>query len=561
MLTSIVLVLFSLLVIYRSLSFYRSLQHHISQARESGLKFYISPFYFQSVPWILLQEALLPVLLKLPTSWTDSWLPLSLFFRIWHYGYKPFEAADNDTFIVASSGGNVLWTCDPDVIMQVSSRHKDFVKPIGMLGMLNIYGPTITASEGEEHRTYRRIAAPSFNEETHRTVWEESLKQGEMMLQVWSENSGSVKDLNSYASLFALHVLSKAFFQKQMTWDEDHQLPSGHTLPYADAVSSVFKYAQTLFMMPRRLLEHSPSSKHKKAIQAFVEFRKYMDEMVIATSTNVGTTPHSEGGNLLQNFVKATFVEDTALNITHDAVLGNLFIFILAGHETSANTMTFAIALLAYRPRFQAALHADLDSILGEGDPTTWSYSHHYPKLINGHVGALMKETLRLYTVLPFFPKTNEHFQTLSVQGESVAIHPKTLIMVNTSATHRNPKYWPTAREHSKSEPPHPLSSFNPERWLQRFGEVGGETESNFKPGSYIPFAEGFRSCMGSRFASIEFCAAIARIFSQYRVEFEGGTSPEALRKAEQQLSSGVGFELGLKLKDPLVVRFVKRNW
>jgi cytochrome P450 len=100
--------------------------------------------------------------------------------------------------------------------MQLSTHPLDFKKPIYMLGMLNIYGPTITAAEGREHRAYRKIAAPSFSEATFRIVWSETPWQTQMMLEHWSSDWGEVEDVSVDAGKLTLHVLSKALFDRDM---------------------------------------------------------------------------------------------------------------------------------------------------------------------------------------------------------------------------------------------------------------------------------------------------------------------------------------------------------
>jgi cytochrome P450 len=298
------------------------------------------------------------------------------------------------------------------------------------------------------------------------------------------------------------------------------------------------------------MIDISPLHEHKLARQAFDEFGKYMEEMVDEEKQASADKKRANDGNLLQNFVSAAQTTH-ASRIPDAAVFGNLFIFILAGHETSANTMTFALSLLACQPDFQKILQNGIDNIVGDRNPDTWTYPQDYAKLMDGHIGALMNETLRLYTVLPFLPKTNEKSQVISVHGVKHVVAPKTLAMINTSATHRHPKHWHRPSTQPTESPPYPVSSFQPERWLANPPPA---------PGTFIPFAEGFRSCMGSRFARIEFCAAIATICRSYTVELEHGTGQDALRKAEAQLSSGVGFQMGLKLKEPIALKFVRRT-
>lgn len=104
--------------------------------------------------------------------------------------------------------------------------------------------------------------------------------------------------------------------------------------------------------------------------------------------------------------------------------------------------------------------------------------------------------------------------------------------MVNTSAVHGNPKYWPTITPTFNDVAPYPVSSFEPKRWLP---SAGSKTFSP-EPGAYIPFAEGHRSCIGRRFAQAKFCAAIAFTFSENSIKLaveDGQKFEEALRGAE----------------------------
>lgn len=242
----------------------------------------------------------------------------------------------------------------------------------------------------------------------------------------------------------------------------------------------------------------------------------------------------------------------------------------MAGYETSANTLTYAIALLACRPDLQKAMQADLDCILEERPSSNWSYETDFPKVLDGYVGAVMNETLRLYSVLPFLPKTTrETPKSFTSNGRDYIVPANTLILMNTSATHRNPNYWPAVSRTTEDGPPYPVSSFDPFRWLRK---DQGNSAFSPVPGSYIPFSDGPRACMGKRFAQAQFCAVMATIFKNYSVELAVGDTQEnkngfskllwekVRRDAEQELSTGVGFLMSLKMKGKIPLRLVKRG-
>ena len=179
---------------------------------------------------------------------------LSLFGRVWHAGYAPFAHVGSDSFIMVSPGGNVLWTCDPEAILQFSRRHHDFVKPVEMLGMLNMYGPTITGTEGEESRVYRKIAGPSFNDRTHGSVWTQGLEQTAKMLDKWNSLGAGVMHLDRDLAELTLHTISYVCFDRQMNGvhPKEHQNVStkAHKMSYQEAVGSMLANIPILFTVP-----------------------------------------------------------------------------------------------------------------------------------------------------------------------------------------------------------------------------------------------------------------------------------------------------------------------
>jgi cytochrome P450 len=222
--------------------------------------------------------------------------------------------------------------------------------------------------------------------------------------------------------------------------------------------------------------------------------------------------------------------------LTKEEILGNAFIFLFAGHETTANSIHYSIVLLAIALAKQRHLQADIDSIVGEKPISEWSYYDDMPRLFNSMPGAVIHEELRLIPAILNIPKGTHADQVVTMDGRQLTIPDRTFIHLNIPGTHRNPRYWPESPD-----------EFIPERWLPSQSRSTTEKELNtdkeingaeglesasfetsgstslFKPvkGSYIPFSDGARVCPGKRFAQVEGTAVLSALFHRYSVELD----------------------------------------
>ena len=153
-----------------------------------------------------------------------------------------------------------------------------------------------------------------------------------------------------------------------------------------------------------------------------------------------------------------------------------------------------------------------------------------------------MNETLRLMPSVAEIPKkvTPGQDQILTIDGEKHVLPESMAIILNTVAVHRNPRFWPE-KPSTFTGQASDLNDFVPERWFrpsiakaEKELEVeGADTEdyggfkgpdtsaSLFRPvrGSFIPFSDGARSCLGRRIAQVEMLAALAVVFQKYSIE------------------------------------------
>lgn len=325
-------------------------------------------------------------------------------------------------------------------------------------------------------------------------------------------------------------------------------------------------------------------------------------DLMIALIKGAGITPENLGKGK----------DATPQSLTDREILGNAFVFILAGHETTANSIHFALALLAMNVESQRHLQADLDEILRGRPVSQWNYDEIVPRLFGSMAGAVMNEELRLLAPVTGVPKSTSKGspQSLNIGGKKCTVPGNVYIALVTPAVHRNPNQWPAGPPSDPSHPAHPISNldndleeFKPERWLldseakktasmpaqdadTDASNLGVNTAADtsaalYRPpkGAYIPFSEGYRSCIGRRFAQVEILAVLALIFSQYSVELavdayasneevEGMSEVEkravwmkARGEVERQMREDMGSVITLQLrKGAIGLRFVKRG-
>lgn len=229
----------------------------------------------------------------------------------------------------------------------------------------------------------------------------------------------------------------------------------------------------------------------------------------------------------------------TSAKLSDDEIIGNAFIMFLAGHETSANILHFALLELANNPESQRNLQRDIDTILGGSDPNTWDYDEKVNAMMSSMIGATMNEMLRLMPPVVEVPKmvSPGQDQVITIDGKKHVLPGGMYAGVNAASIQRNPRYWPS-RPSKISDSPTDVNDWVPERWFRPSlkddrpieggadtDELGGGeldvTAQLFRParGSFVPFSDGPRSCLGRRIAQIEIIATLAVIFQQYSIE------------------------------------------
>ncbi|KAF2747075.1 cytochrome P450 monooxygenase-like protein [Sporormia fimetaria CBS 119925] len=554
-------------LLYRGLATYNGLRRNIAEAKKSGLPYVITPIYVYHKLWLATKDIWLPLLRKLPKSFHGLWLTLADSEWAYRVGYGPFEELGADAFLLVSPFSLNAFVASAEVITQITTRRNDFPKPLRLYKRMDIYGKNLLTTEGQAWRMHRRLTAPSFGEKNNEVVFKESVHHAQALANLWAGETGSgnatIADPAQDTTRFALYIISRAGFDVRVLWphEEGDDLkdtnaqgnsviassvpPPGHKMDYREALSSLLENIMWSQVMPPAWLLKSPVKVHREVGLAIIEWGKYMSEIFESKKEEVAHGhKDNDGMDLFQALIRNSGILDPKKNseFQKSDLLGNAFVLMLAGHETTANALHYSVLFLAMNPQVQRHLQADLDKAFGNKPIQEWDYEQDFPKLFDGMAAAVMNETLRLTQPIINIPKCTEPGRPMSVNmdGKEYTIPGGTHISL-CSAVHRNPKYWPPTPGYTSPPPPgrSEAECWRPERWLATHttkqntkadayddealrGPSGEDTSAHlFKPvkGSYIPFSDGYRSCIGRRFAQVELLAALAVIYSQWSIE------------------------------------------
>ncbi len=195
-----------------------------------------------------------------------------------------------------------------------------------------------------------------------------------------------------------------------------------------------------------------------------------------------------EQHNDLLDMLLETRYEDTGEGMSTQQLIDEIKIIFIAGHETTANALTFTLHLLANHPQIQQKVFEELVTIASETDDVI----EQLQKM--SYTNAVINESLRLYP--PAWITDRENIEDDTLLGYH--IKKRTLIGVSFYELHRNPKYWENPEV------------FNPERFL-------GE-QKKLSMQYFYPFGAGPRMCIGFGFAIYEMGLTLSYIVKKYTI-------------------------------------------
>ncbi|KAG8873204.1 hypothetical protein FRB97_006928 [Tulasnella sp. 331] len=298
---------------------------------------------------------------------------------------------------------------DVRAIKEIMTARTVFQKPNEAYRILELYGRNLVTSEGHEWTRQRKVVAPAFSERNLVLVWDQSVRLVQEMLHSWSSQGPEVKIpvIRTETLKIALHILSSSAFGQMTHWDDStaDSLSNGHTMTLKEALIVSLRGIPWIGILPAWAWGSAQERERvvlagiagrgllgktiQKAAVGFSELQSYMTEMIEARRAS-GLDDGQR--DLLSNLIRASDGETTMNSLSAREVTGNIYIFLFAGHETTAHSLAFMFGLLALDPEEQGRLHEHIDSVLGDRQELTYSDFSSLDRVL-----ATFHEALRLY--------------------------------------------------------------------------------------------------------------------------------------------------------------------
>ncbi|KAJ3923191.1 cytochrome P450 [Lentinula edodes] len=410
------------------------------------------------------------------------------------YAIAGWDATLNITLLPRTSA--VLSLVDAAAIKEVTTARARFPKPVEQYKVLSFFGDNIVASEGEDWKRYRKIAAPAFSDRNNKLIWDETVRIIlDLFENVWGSQESIVIDHALTITLpIALFVLGAAAFGRRISWKDDEGIPPNHQMSFKDAIHEVSMNCFIKVIFPdwaMGLTEHT-----RRVRLAFEELDSHMLEMI---SKRRNAEKKEERHDLLSSLLDASADDPT---FTDRDLTGNIFIFLVAGHETTAHTLCFTFALLALYPDQQEILYQHIKSVLADGRLPTYEEMPLFTQSMAYRVQRNPANVSSGKIHVNGIPKYSAEDTSLTVgdaTGDKLVlpVPQGTAITINTVGLHYNPRYWKDPEE------------FRPSRFL----------EPDWPRDAFLPFSAGPRACIGRKFFETEGIAILTLLISRYKIE------------------------------------------
>ncbi len=370
----------------------------------------------------------------------------------------------------------------PDWIRDILVTHQSNFTKSRMLERAKVLlGDGLLTSEGEFHTSQRRLVQPAFHRDRLLRYSADMVDCAARAGETWS--SGAVLDMHREMTRLTLAIVGRTLFSADVSSDADE---------IGRAMTQIFELFDTLLLPFSDWIQKLPIP----PVRRFEKARDKLDQIIYGLIAERRTSGQ-DTGDLLSMMLLAQDDDANAGNarqMTDKQVRDEALTLLIAGHETTANALTWTWYLLSQNPAAEARMHEELERVLA-GQLPTFDDVTRLP-----YTTGVFAESLRLYP--PAWAIGRRAREEYSI--DDYTIPAKSILLMSPWVVHRDRRWWP--------EP----DSFRPERWSP-------EVVDKRPKFAYFPFGGGTRVCIGERFAWAEGVLVLATLAQRWKMRLVPG--------------------------------------
>jgi cytochrome P450 len=372
----------------------------------------------------------------------------------------------------------------------------------GLFARMNseLFGSGLLTSDGDFWRRQRRLSSPAFHRESIVRYAHITVEEAVRMLAGWTQ--GETRNIHSDMMNVTLLVVLRSLFGGEL---------GERTRVIEQTLDVIMRGSSGIHVVTGYLRIPTPTrTRYLRAV-------RQLDAVVFELISRGREKIKEDAGGAVKNLLTLLLLardEDGSM-MTDQQLRDEVITLLLAGHETTALTLSWTWYLLAQHPAVEKRLHEELDTVLGGRLPTAGGLANLT------YADKVIREALRLYP--PAWRIGRTCGQALEV-GDYV-LPAGANILISQWVTHRDERWFPNPER------------FDPDRWR-------AESMAKLPRLAYFPFGGGPRVCIGAGFAMMEATLLLAVIAQRFRMRLVPGQRIEPLPSLTLRPKNGICVEL-----------------
>lgn len=411
------------------------------------------------------------------------------------------RAFELDDVVRLNVGGWRYAVHKPEHIKQIlHDEHRAFRKGMDESRFVPLFGSGLILSEGELWKRQRRLIQPAFLRSRLDTFAGATNARTREYIERWKTHvtSGQPFDMHAEAMALTLVILGDTVFSTDLSERDPKHMGDALATALAITIARYFSPVATPMWLPTPTI-----LRYKRALASL---RQVVDDMISRRRSEPAVD------DLLGRLMAAT--DDETAPMTDSQLRDEALNMMLAGHETSALTLSWTLWELGHRADLQDAIAAEAEAVLGDAEPSA-ATTHQLKRTLGA-----VEEALRLHPPIWIFQRV----ATEAVTVGGYPVEPGAVVWLVPYLTHRDPEFWP-----------------DPERYDPTRFDDAKAARSNF---AYYPFGGGPRLCVGANLALAKTVMIVSSVLRHFRVVPVSERPPEDEYSFTLRPKSGVWLRL-----------------